>query len=279
MLRYLELTRKHYPIDIAIWPESALATLEGSASSQQFLDLANSSASINEAAIITGIINYNFETREYFNRLLVLGKQESDSGYYYGSSNKYDKNHLLPIGEFVPFEDLLRPLAPFFNLPMSSFTRGDYVQPNLSANGLNFLSLICFEIAFPKQLAANFQRDTDFILTVSNDAWFGASHGPDQHLEIAQMRALEFGRPVLRATNNGLTAVAESNGEIFAIAPQFEEAVLKVDVAKSVGITPYSRFGEWLNLLWLALFSLVLWLRNKRAISVTLVYSETIHAL
>ena len=148
----------------------------------------------------------------------------------------------MPIGEFVPFADLLRPLAPFFNLPMSSFSRGDYVQENLIANGLHLLPLICFEVAFAEQLSANFTEQTDLLLTVSNDAWFGDSHGPHQHLDIVRMRALEFGRPFLRATNNGITAVIDHQGNIVKQIPQFEQAVLKAQVSLVTGFTPYARY-------------------------------------
>ena len=232
MLKYLDLSRVNYDADILIWPESAVPVLEPTA--QDYLDMVNRSAALNDSAIITGIQNYNIDTKEYFNGLIVTGKKyedDVDGSYDYNSPNRYYKNHLLPIGEFVPFQEILRPIAPFFNLPMSSFSRGDYVQPNLVAKGVHFLPLICFEIAFPGQLAANFTSETDIILTVSNDAWFGDSHGPHQHLEIARMRALEFGRPVVRATNNGVTAVIDHNGNVIGEIPQFEEGVLKVDVS------------------------------------------------
>lgn len=249
MLKYLDLTRVNYDADLIVWPESAIPALEPAV--QDYLDTVNRSAILNNSAIITGLINYNFESKEYFNALLVLGKKntEDEQGYYYNHSNRYYKNHLLPIGEFVPFQELLRPIAPFFNLPMSSFTAGNYVQPNLVANNLHILPLNCFEIAFPTQLAANYTDDTDMILTVSNDAWFGDSHGPHQHFEIARMRALEFGRPLVRATNNGVTGMINHLGEVTAIAPQFEEVVLRGTVEFVKGDTPYS---QWPNLiLWL----------------------------
>ncbi|WP_083601878.1 apolipoprotein N-acyltransferase [Thalassotalea sp. PP2-459] len=247
MLKYLDLSRKHYDADIIIWPESAIPAIETMSSTQEFLDIANQSASVNNAAIITGIINYHFESKHYFNSLVVLGNEtanDQQGGYYYNHKNRYDKNHLLPIGEFVPFGDLLRPLAPFFNLPMSSFTRGDYVQQNLQAHDTRLLALICFEIAFANQLSANFSANSDFLLTVSNDAWFGNSHGPHQHMEIARMRALEFGRPLLRSTNTGITAITNHLGEFTSILPQFTQDVLKQDVALVTGITPYARYGN-----------------------------------
>lgn len=249
MLKYLDLSRVNYDADIIIWPESAIPAMEPAV--QDYLNTVNQSALFNKTAIITGILNYNFESKEYFNSLIVLGsKQDEDvQGYYYNHNNRYSKNHLLPIGEFVPFQELLRPLAPLFNLPMSSFSRGSYVQPNLIAKNLHILPLLCFEVVFPHQLAANLTKQTSLLLTVSNDAWFGDSHGPHQHMEIARMRALEFGRPLLRTTNNGITAVVDHKGNFIGRIPQFEEMVLKTEVALVSGETPYSQWPRLILLL------------------------------
>jgi apolipoprotein N-acyltransferase len=250
MLKYMDLTRQHYPAEIIIWPESAITAVEAGNNAQEFLAIADKSAALNNSAIITGIINYNFETKSYYNSLVVAGKKmpESNEGHYsYNHSNRYYKNHLLPIGEFVPFSDWLKPLAPLFNLPMSSFSRGDYVQPNLLANGYNILPLICFEVAFANQLSANLTPATDILLTVSNDAWFGNSHGPHQHLDIVRMRALEFGRPFLRATNNGITATIDHHGIVTHRLPQFEEAVLKAEVTLVTGMTPYAKWTRLID--------------------------------
>tara|TARA_R110000737_G_scaffold77432_2_gene108578 strand:+ start:3901 stop:5472 length:1572 start_codon:yes stop_codon:yes gene_type:complete len=245
MLTYLDLTRQNFPADIVIWPESAITAVEPSTQAQDFLQIAQSSAMLNNSAIISGIIDYNSNNKNYYNNLVVLGKYAVDDEqgrYQYNNKNRYAKHHLLPIGEFVPFADWLRPLAPIFNLPMSSFSRGDYVQNNLVANGYHLLPLICFEVAFAEQLSANFSNQTDLLLTVSNDAWFGDSHGPHQHLEIVRMRALEFGRPFLRATNNGITAVIDHQGNILKKLPQFEQAVLSSEVPLVTGLTPYARY-------------------------------------
>lgn len=249
MLKYLDLSRVNFDADIIVWPESAIPAMEPAV--QDYLTTVNRSALLNNSTVITGIINYNFETREYFNSLIVLGEKQlnDDKGYYYNHSNRYSKHHLLPIGEFVPFQELLRPIAPFFNLPMSSFTRGDYRQDNLIAKGLHLLPLLCFEIAFPHQLAANLTQDTNMLITVSNDAWFGGSHGPHQHMEIARMRALEFGRPLIRATNNGVTAVVDHKGNFVERAPQFEEVVLTANVDIVIGHTPYSLWPRLILLL------------------------------
>ena len=266
MLKYLDLTLVNYDADIIIWPESAIPAMEPTV--QDFLTTVNRSALLNDSAIITGIINYNFESKQYFNSLITLGKKHTkdEQGYYYNHSNRYSKNHLLPIGEFVPFQEWLRPIAPLFNLPMSSFTRGSYVQKNLIANNLHLLPLLCFEIAFPHQLAANLTKETDLLLTVSNDAWFGDSHGPHQHMEIARMRALEFGRPLLRATNNGITAIVDHKGEFIARIPQFEEKVLKADVPLVIGETPYSQWPRLILLLMVLIPLLLVKMSNVKII-------------
>ena len=254
MLKYQNLTAQHWDADVIIWPEAAVPKLEPLAI--DYLREMDRLAIAKQSALITGIVNYNFETREAFNNLLALGlKQQPDAEeqdlavpkgqYYYAHGNRYAKHHLLPIGEFIPFEDWLRNLAPIFDLPMSSFSRGAYRQANLQAKGYHFAPAICFEIAFPNQIAANLYEHTNFIITVSNDAWFGHSHGPAQHLEIAQVRAKEFGLPVLRATNNGITAFIDHHGQIKSRLVQFEAAVLSDTIPLVQGNTPYRLLGNW----------------------------------
>ncbi len=247
MLKYLDLTRPQLSQhQLIIWPEAAIPQLEPLAG--EFLSNLDRAAAYSDSAIITGIIDYRQQTGEAWNNLIALGKQTATatSGHYrYGHQNRFSKHHLLPIGEFVPFERLLRQLAPIFDLPMSSFSRGSYVQPNLLANGYHLLPAICFEIAFPAQIRANFTAETQLLLTVSNDAWFGDSIGPHQHLQIARMRALEFGRPVIRATNNGITATIGADGIIRQRAPQFTEALVSDQLPLSSGRTWYSKLGNY----------------------------------
>lgn len=250
MDKYLALTAPLWQSDLIVWPEAAVPKLEIMAS--DYLHRIDDLAIQHDTSLITGIVNYNWESQEAWNNLIVLGKQSADDStpkYTYFHGDRYAKHHLLPIGEFVPFEDWLRPLAPLFDLPMSSFSRGDYQQKNLLANGIHLAPAICFEIAFPRQVAANVHDDTDMIITVSNDAWFGHSHGPAQHLEIAQVRAMELGRPVIRATNNGITAFINAKGDIISALPQFEAASLVAPVQSTHGLTPYKKWGDLLALL------------------------------
>ncbi len=260
LMKYTDLSRQHWDADIIIWPEAAIPAIESELPS--FLHNLDAAARQNDSGLITGIITQpNFG--EFYNSVLSLG--DNDSGpYNYQTQPRYSKHHLLPFGEFVPFEDLLRPLAPFFNLPMSSFSRGAFIQPNLIAHGRHLVAALCYEIIFSEQVRQNITPDTDFILTVSNDAWFGDSIGPIQHMEIARMRALELGKPLIRSTNNGITAVTDYKGNITAQIPQFETAVLTTDVTSTSGMTPYRTLGSWLLYLWCALGLLLLLISNKR---------------
>jgi len=254
IIRYMDLTRESFAADIIIWPEAAMPAVEDWVS--DYLHLMDKTANFNDSAIITGLISRQSpdgtalsQTSYYYNSLVTLGnahKKVQPSGDYQPQhSNRYYKQQLLPIGEFVPFEDLLRPLAPLFNLPMSSFHRGSTTQPNLQALGYHIAAAICYEIAFPELVRANMTPQTDFILTVSNDAWFGRSIGPHQHMQIAQMRAIELGRPVVRVTNNGITAIVNTHGTIIARLPQFEQGILRSEVPLVSGQTYFYRWGQW----------------------------------
>ncbi|MDP4489725.1 apolipoprotein N-acyltransferase [Pseudoalteromonas piscicida] len=246
MSKYRDMTRPNWQgVDLVVWPEAAIPEFEDIA--YPFLEGLDKAAAFNGTALITGIPDYQFDTRTAYNTLITLGKKEkedSEGQYHYLHKNRYQKHQLLPIGEFVPFEDLLRPIAPLFNLAMSSFTRGDAVQPNLLANGLHVLPAICYEIAFSELVRGNFTSESDILFTVSNDAWFGDSHGPHQHMQIARMRALELQRPLIRVTNNGITGVYDPLSKVQHAIPQFEANILKSDVKLISGVSWYAEHGN-----------------------------------
>lgn len=264
IMKYTDLTRENWDADIIIWPEAAIPAFEFEITS--FLRNLDSAAKLNHSAIITGVVNQG-EDKKFYNSILTVG-DTAYGDYSYDMNQRYHKHHLLPFGEFVPFETILRPLAPFFNLPMSSFSRGDFVQDNIDANGKQMAPALCYEIIFNEQVRQNVNDNTDFILTLSNDAWFGSSIGPLQHMEIARMRALELGKPVIRSTNNGVTAVTDYQGHVVAEIPQFETGVLRAEIVSTQGQTPYRQVGTWPLYIW-ALFGLVIGWRMRNSHSDT----------
>jgi len=269
MQKYQDLTRKNWDVDLVVWPEAAIPEMETYA--YRFLSNLDSAALFNNAALITGIVDYQRDTKTIFNNLIVVGKKNSDSTmgqYEYLHTNRYTKHKLLPIGEFVPFEDFLRPLAPLFNLAMSSFTPGEPIQKNLLANGLHVLPANCFEIVFSSYLRNNQKENTDVLLTVSNDAWFGDSHGPHQHMQIARMRSQELGLPLLRVTNNGITAVYDPLSHKQESSKQFETNVLKTKFKTISGSTFYSKYGDlplWVLIITLLISALAIILKRGRS--------------
>ena len=175
----------------------------------------------------------------------------------------YHKQKLVPFGEYIPLEQAIRGLLPFFDLPMSSFKKGDPSQELLKVEKKDSLFLIapfiCYEIVYP-EFVADMAKDADLLITISNDAWFGDSLGPKQHMAIAQMRALETQRYLLRSTNTGITALVNHKGKIVKQLPTEKRATLTAYAQTRQGLTPFMQFGLWpLLLMSLLILSLGMW--------------------
>lgn len=238
---YQNLISRHLSSsDIIVLPEAALPALENNL--QPFFQALQKAGAANNTEIITGSIYRDENVGKLLNSIVVVGNGQQP--YQADKAIRYNKHHLVPFGEYVPLESLLRPLGSVFNLPMSAFQSGEALQMPLTVKDYALTAAICYEIILGAQLQKNLRPDTDFILTISNDAWFGDSIGPWQHLQMARMRALELGKPVLRATNTGITVFINAQGKIVAQAPQFIETVLTHKIAPTEGKTPYAVLGD-----------------------------------
>jgi apolipoprotein N-acyltransferase len=233
MKRYSRLTAQAWGARLIVWPEASLPVLANDI--QDYLRRLQEQGRAHDADFAIGLVNNEPATQRYYNGLLVLSG--SGSGWYY-------KRHLVPFGEYFPVPAFVRSWLRLMSLPYDDISPGREDQPSLSAAGQRLGLTICYEDAFgSSQLKV--LRDATLLVNVTNNAWYGDSTAPHQHLQIARMRALEAGRYLVRAANDGITAVVGPHGEIVARLPQFQEAVLRADVQPMTGLTPYARLGNY----------------------------------
>lgn len=225
---------------LIIWPEAAITLFEHEAG--ELLQGLGRRGEQSGVALVLGLPRLQARAEgaggrnRFQNAALALGDGEG----------RYIKRRLVPFGEYVPLEGLLRGLIEFFDLPMSRAAPGPRRQPLLRVGADAAALAICYEVAYA-ELMRSTAADADLLISITNDTWFGRSIGPQQHLQIAQARALENGRWLLRAANSGVTAILDPQGRVAARLPQFEEGVLTGNFQVMQGRTPYSRFGDaWL---------------------------------
>lgn len=225
--RYASLTEPLWGKDnIIIWPEAAIPmSLQDAA---DFINDMDSKALATKSHLITGIPVHNPGGRGYYNGIVTLGADK----------NTYLKRLLVPFGEYIPLQQLLARLLTFFDIPIFDTLAGNLGQKPLVIGSVKILASICFEITFP-QLMRTTDNSVGLLLTLTNDAWFGKSTAQAQHLQMAKMRALELGRPVIFASNDGITAIIDSHGIVTAAAKPHEVSVLSTTVQPMTGITPW----------------------------------------
>ncbi len=221
---YADLTIPHLGAGIIVWPEAALPALESDL--RDYLETLRAAARAQGSDVVMGLLRRDRATGAFHNSMVALGATEQ----------WYDKRRLVPFGEFFPVPATVREWLRLMNLPYSDFVPGARDQAPLAAGGETLAPTICYEDAYASEQLALARRST-LLVNVTNDAWFGDSTAPHQHLDISRMRSLETGRPMLRATNDGVTA-------LIAHLPQFQPGVLTGTVEPRTGLTPYARLGN-----------------------------------
>ena len=233
----LDLSTEHMNAELIIWPESPLPYLNSSPEMRSLLIKLN-----NAPIIISGA--WEYKNNELFNSLTILGTNQS-----------YFKRHLVPFGEYVPFERLIRGLIDFFDLPMSSTSAGKPKQELFDIEGFKVLGMICFDVAFPLSYIEE-TKNADFIINVSNDTWFGSSYGPYQHLQIVRARALEANKWILRGTSDGLSTIVDNKGTIVDILTKGKRGSLSGTAYKIDEPSYFYKFG-YLIIPFLSIFVLI----------------------
>ena len=231
---YITLSEKYRGYDIIVWPETAIPMFFHQA--KGFLESLDKVAEHWGSDFLIGIPFQ--ENKKYYNSIISIGSENA----------VYHKKHLVPFGEYLPFDQWVRPLLNFMGIPMSDFSAGNAERPLLSAAGENIGVSICYEDTFGEEVITALPEAT-LLVNISNDAWFGDSLAPHQHLQIARMRALESGRYMLRSTNTGISAIINEKGIIIARSPQFIAGVTTATIKTFTGSTPYAKMGNWLMII------------------------------
>jgi apolipoprotein N-acyltransferase len=250
---YRGLTERVLGTRLIVWPEAAVPELANDV--QDYLKQVYAAGHEHGSDILMGALRADGD--DYYNSILALG----DTVAF------YDKRHLVPFAEYFPVPGFVRRWLRLLSLPYSDFRRGRRAQPALEVGGLKVAATICYEDAFgAEQLAV--LRSANVLVNVTNDAWFGRSPARFQHFQIGRMRALESGRYLVRAANDGVSAVVGPRGEVLARAAEYRPTVLQGTVRPMGGLTPYARAGNApvvaLGLAGAAAAILAQWRRRRR---------------
>ena len=238
LAKYWSLTADKIKQDsLIIWPESAISYPYEYI--PNFISDIDTAFKDKGATLITGTLSYK-SSAEVYNSIITLGNSHKEGTQIYS----YNKRALVPFGEVVPFASLLRPLGSIFVIPNSSFCYGKTKQEPISTQKYSYTPAICYEAIFSDMIASLDSDRTNGIVMLSVDSWFGPTKGPVQHLNIARMRAMELQKPMLRATNSGITAYIDEHGKVVDLLPSDVEGVLETPFYPVYGQTVYSKIGN-----------------------------------
>ncbi|MGV8997550.1 MAG: apolipoprotein N-acyltransferase [Parvibaculaceae bacterium] len=249
---------------VVIWPESALSIL---LAREPFVLSAISRILPDGATLLTGSIRGEPSSDPVEGMADARLRNFYNSFYAVNSEGQivatYDKSHLVPFGEYLPYHRLMDKFG-FKKITQfqGSFEEGPGARTLTVAGLPSFSPNICYEIIFPEKVVSPAERP-HWIVNVTNDAWFGTSSGPYQHLDQVRLRAVEQGLPVARAANTGVSAMIDPYGRVVVSLALNTEGVLDAVLPQALAPTPYSRFGDWILLVLLSLSGFALWLTRR----------------
>jgi apolipoprotein N-acyltransferase len=236
---------------LVVLPESAFPVFADEVPDPVLIDLLRT-ATARRGDVLVGMFTAEpplpgRDQMRYFNSVVTLGA---------GEVQLYRKRHLVPFGETIPLEPIVGWfLRAVLSIPISDQSAGDPRQMPLAVAGQKVAMTICYEDAFGGELRTQAAAST-LIVNVTNDAWYGRSLAAEQHNQIAAMRALEAARPLVRATNTGITSAFDHDGREIARLPWFTRGILELSITGRSGVTPYVRYGDLIPVL----LALALWL-------------------
>ncbi len=250
----IEMTSQQPKPDIVIWPETSLYLPYNSA----FEELDIMREATGESVLIFGALK--IDSTNFLKNSLVIENKNQETVFY-------DKAKLVPFGEYLPFINLKSyfKISERSNLFGWGFKSGDGSELLRLPNGLTFVPLICYEAIFSNFLKPSV-KNADFILQITNDAWFGKSIGPQQHLAQLRIRAIEYGLPVIRVANTGISAIIDANGKVIKNLSVNKSGYLDSFIPSRKHSTIYGKFGD-LVFLSLVLLTIVIAFLNKKFIN------------
>ena len=227
---YAEQTKQLADSDIVVWPETAIP---GFIERQQpFWNQVKINAKNTDTTIVAGVFMHDEKTGRYYNSVVSTG------------GDFYQKKHLVPLGEYMPFRELFKLVRQYFRFPMSNIKSGKDEQPLMSVAGFEVGTSICFEDVFDREIRSTLPA-AKFLINVSNDAWFKRSAEPFQHHQIARARAIESARYLVRATNTGVSSIIGPKGEELVTSGLFERTAISGEIKAMNGTTLYVFWGNF----------------------------------
>ena len=231
--RYKSMTQKSRNSDLIVWPETGLFDAFNNHMDSLILPLQHSIAKKNQTILLGGF-NIN-QDKEYENSALAISRD---------NRQLYSKRHLVPFGEYIPLLEYVRWMDKWITLPYSNIVAGKN-NGTLHVAGQTAQMSICYEDAFGAEIIKSLPKAT-MLINLTHDGWFSHSLEPEQHMQIARMRALETGRYMVRATTTGPSGIINEKGKVITTAPNYTQKIITGKVQPYMGATPYTRWGDWL---------------------------------